>query len=49
MVMKKTLMQKEFIGEIGFVKLISSLREVIDKRERSLFYEHKPARFAAVV
>ena len=48
-VMKETLMQKDFIGERGFMKLISSLREVIDKRGWSLFCEHKPVGFAIVV
>ena len=41
MVMKETRMQKDFIGERGFVKLISSLREVMDKRGWSFFCKHK--------
>ena len=31
MVMKEILLQKDFIGERGFVKLISPFREVIEK------------------
>ena len=42
-------MQKDFIGERGFVKLISLLREVINKRGWSLFYEHKPVGFSTMV
>ena len=49
MVMKETLMQKYFIGERGFVQLISPLREVINKRGWSLFSEHKLVGFIAVV
>ena len=30
-VMKETMLQKDFIGERGFVKLISPTREVIEK------------------
>ena len=42
-------MQKDFIGERGFMKLISPFREVIEKRGWNLFYEHKPAGFAILV
>ena len=31
-VMEKTVMHKDFIGERGFNKLISPFREVIEKR-----------------
>ena len=31
-IMKETLMQKDFYGERGFVKLISPFRELIEKR-----------------
>ena len=48
-VMEQTMMQKDFIGERGFNKLISPFREVIEKRGWSLLCEHKPAGFAAVV
>ena len=48
-VMKETLMQKDFVGERGFVKLISPFREVIEKRGWSLLCEHKPTRFDALV
>ena len=47
--MKETLMQKDFIGERGFVKLISLFRKVIKKRGWSLLCEHKPVGFAALV
>ena len=47
--MKETLLQKDFIGERGFVKLISPIREVIEKIGWSLFCEHKPVGFAVVV
>ena len=40
---------EDFIGERGFVKLISHLREMIDKRGWSLSWEHKPAGFTAIV
>ena len=49
MVMKETLMQKDFIGERGFVKIISPFREVIEKKGWSLFCENKPAGYAALV
>ena len=49
MVMKETLMHKDFIRGRGFVKFISPIREVIVKREWSLFWEHKPIGFSIVV
>ena len=43
------MLQKDFIGERGFRKLISPFKEVIEKRGWSLLCEHKPTRFAAIV
>ena len=47
-VMEQTLLKMDFIRERGFNKLISSFREVIEKRCWSLLCEHKPDGFAVV-
>ena len=48
-IMEQTLLQKDFIRERGFIKLISPFREVIEKRGWSLLCKHKPVGFAVVV
>ena len=48
-VIEHTLLQKDFIRERGFNKLISPFREVIEKRCWSLLCEHKPVGFVAIV
>ena len=42
-------MQKNFIGEKGFNKLISPFREVMEKKWWNILCEHKPIGFVAVV
>ena len=48
-VMEKTMLHKDFIGERGFNQLISAFREMIEKKRLSLLCEHKSIGFVAVV
>ena len=44
----KILFEKDFVGEMGFGKLISPFSEVIEKRGWGFFCEHKGPGFSAL-
>ena len=44
----KILFDKEFVGERGFGKLISTFSEVIEKKGWGFFYEHKAPGFSVL-
>ena len=46
---KENLSDKGFIRERGFGKFVSPFAKTIEKRGWSLFYTHKPPRFAVIV
>ena len=48
-IMEKNILNKDFIGERGFKKFISSFKEIIGKRGWKFVCQHFPPRFPALV